>query len=234
MVLKYRLPKRGKWSPAKVEYSTLRDAQRAVQVIRDKSKKLVAADDAKIGILGFSAGGHLACMTATRWLKGDADAKDHVERLSSRPDFACLIYPVISFMAHGHGGSAGNLLGRGAGQDVRKRFSGEFNVTKETPPIFMVHANNDTGVKPANSFIFYQTLRKAGISAELHIVSHGKHGFFDGRGWGVPGKQELRFTRSGAMWPGWTLNWLIEEKLVTNIENWEWTKHRAAMKKLLD
>jgi len=106
-------------------------------------------------------------------------------------------------------------------------------VTKETPPIFMVHANND-GVKPENSFIFYQALRKQGHPVEMHIVSRGKHGFFDGKGWGIPGKPKLRFSRSGGMWPVWTLNWMVEEKLVADPAGWEWARRREAMKKVVD
>jgi acetyl esterase/lipase len=231
VVLKYRLPKQGKWSPEK-EFSTLRDAQRAVQLMRYKSKEL-GMPDAKIGILGFSAGGHLSCMTATRWREADASAKDPIEKLSSRPDFACLIYPVISMMDHGHGGSRGNLLGKSPSEETRKKYSGEFNVTKDTPPIFMVHANND-GVKPENSFVFYQALRKQGKSVEMHIVSKGNHGFFDGKGWGIPGKAAIRFSRAGGMWPIWTLDWMLEEKLVDKPEQWQWTQRRQKLKAVVD
>jgi acetyl esterase/lipase len=198
--------------------------------MRQKAPEL-GLKNAKVGILGFSAGGHLATMTATRWRDGSAESADSVEKQSSRPDFACLIYPVVSFMEHGHGGSRGNLLGDDATPENRKTYSGEFNVTKNTPPIFMVHANDD-GVKVENSFVFYQALHKQGIPAELHIVSRGAHGFFNGKGWGLPGKDDLRFTRSGGMWPVWTLNWMQEEKLVSG--DWQWPKTREAVKKVVD
>ena len=228
-VLKYRLPKKGKWSPEK-DYSTLRDAQRAVQVMRYRSTDLGMVE-AKVGILGFSAGGHLACMTATRWRNGNAAARDPIEKISARPDFACLIYPVVSFMDHGHGGSCVNLLGASSSEAIRKKYSGEFNVSKDMPPIFMVHANND-GVKPENSVAFYQTMRKLGMPVELHVVSRGGHGFFDHQGWGIPGKPELRFSRAGAMWPIWTLNWMLEEKLVG--KTWQWPQRRRQMTSMID
>lgn len=230
VTLKYRLPKKGKWSPTKTEYSTLRDAQRAVQLMRHKTAEL-GLPNAKIGIVGFSAGGHLACMTATRCRTGSADSADPVEKLSSRPDFACLIYPVVSFMDHGHGGSCGNLLGKDATEENRKTYSGEFNVSKDTPPIFMVHANDDF-VKVENSVVFYQALNKQNIPVEMHIVSRGGHGFFNGKGWGIPAKDELRFTRSGGMWPAWTLNWMQEETLVSG--DWQWPKTRAEVKAVVD
>ena len=117
--------------------------------------------------------------------------------------------------------------------ELRRKYSGEFNVTQDTPPIFMVHADNDS-VKPENSFVFYQALRKQGRSVEMHIVSKGNHGFFDKKGWGIPSNKALRFSRAGGMWPVWTLNWLLEEKLVDDPGAWVWTQHRAAIKAIVD
>ncbi len=176
----------------------LRDAQRAVQLMRHKTAEL-GLPNAKIGIVGFSAGGHLACMTATRCRTGSADSADPVEKLSSRPDFACLIYPVVSFMDHGHGGSCGNLLGKDATEENRKTYSGEFNVSKDTPPIFMVHANDDF-VKVENSVVFYQALNKQNIPVEMHIVSRGGHGFFDGKGWSNSLAKKHGIRSIPAMW----------------------------------
>ncbi|MGK0190204.1 MAG: acetyl esterase/lipase [Verrucomicrobiales bacterium] len=116
---------------------------------------------------------------------------------------------------------------------MNKKYSGEFNVSTKTPPIFMVHAHDD-GVKVENSFVFYQALKKQGISSEMHIVSKGGHGFFRGKAWGVPGKEEHRFSTSGSWWPVWTLNWMASEKLAPNAAWLDWAKRQAAVKAIVD
>jgi len=232
VLLKYRLPNKGKWSPKK-KYSTLGDGRRAVQLMRHKAQEL-GLPDARVGILGFSAGGHLACMTATRFDSGVPDAEDPVMRYSSRPDFACLIYPVVSFQGNtSTKGTCPNLLGSESTEEERRTYSGELNVTSNTPPMFMVHASNDH-VKPENSLNMYLALRAQGIPAELHIVSRGGHGLYDKKGWGIPRDKDLRFSRSGGMWPVWSLNWLLEEELVPNPDEWIWMTRRNAAKEVFD
>jgi acetyl esterase/lipase len=169
-VLKYRL------GPRYRHPSMLHDAQRAIRMVRSQAAALGLAAD-RIGIWGFSAGGHLASTAATHFDDGKADAADPVERVSSRPDFAVLAYPVISFTTpYTHRGSKRNLLGDDPDEKLVQSLSNELQVTPRTPPTFLFHTNEDTGVPPENSVLFYMALRKAGVPAELHIYERGRHG----------------------------------------------------------
>jgi acetyl esterase/lipase len=127
--------------------------------------------------MGFSAGGHLA-MTASTWLDApDPAAADAIDRLSSRPDFAILGYPVISMTEDWtHKGSRRNLLGDTPDPELAKRLSGERAVTRETPPTFLFQTNEDTAVPAENAVHYYLALRKAGVPAELHVFERGPHG----------------------------------------------------------
>lgn len=155
----------------------LMDAQRAVQTARANAAKW-RLDPGKIGILGFSAGGHLASTAGTHFIPGTPDSPDLVSRLSSRPDFMVLVYPVISFTApFTHRGSRKNLMGADPDKERVRSLSNELQVTKETPPTFLAHCTDDRGVPPENSISFYTALKKAGVSAEMHIYSKGGHGF---------------------------------------------------------
>jgi acetyl esterase/lipase len=137
----------------------------------------------KIGILGFSAGGHLASSAATHFDKGNADSTDAVEKVSCRPDFAILCYPVIAFdQPFTHKGSQKNLLGENPNPELVKLMSNELQVTKETPPTFLWHTFEDTGVPPENSIVFYLALVKAKVPAELHVFEKGRHGVGLGKG----------------------------------------------------
>lgn len=155
----------------------LSDAQRAIRYVRAHAKAWGL--DGRVGILGFSAGGHLASTAATQFTTGDATATDPVERVSSRPDLAVLIYPVITFTeeASVHKGSRTNLLGAEATPEQMAALSSELRVTSATPPVFLVHTTADTAVPPENSLLFVQAMRKAGVEVELHLFEGGRHGF---------------------------------------------------------
>jgi acetyl esterase/lipase len=169
-VLRYRL------GPRYHHPIELGDAQRAIRLVRARARDLAVAPE-KIGVFGFSAGGHLASTTETHLDSGDPQAADPVDRASSRPDFAILAYPVISFTAdYTHQGSKRNLLGDNPRPELVRELSGELNVTAQTPPTFLFSTSTDTVVPPENSVAFYLALRKAGVPAELHIFESAPHG----------------------------------------------------------
>jgi acetyl esterase/lipase len=169
-VLKYRL------GPKYHHPVELGDAQRAVRWVRSRAEQYGIRQD-RIGIMGFSAGGHLASSAATLFDKGQAAATDPIDRLSSRPDFAVLGYPVISMTTeYVHQGSKNNLLGENPDPALAEQLSTELRVTPDTPPVFLFHTNQDKTVPAENSILFYLALRKAGIPAELHIYERGPHG----------------------------------------------------------
>jgi acetyl esterase/lipase len=169
-VLKYRL------GPKYRHPAELGDAQRAIRVVRHKAAEYRVLPD-RIGIMGFSAGGHLASTAGTHFETVNANAADPIDRLSSRPDFLVLVYPVISFTTpYVHRGSLRALLGDGADPKLVESLSNELQVTAQTPPTFLFHTNADTGVPPENSVLFYLALRKAGVPAEMHVYERGPHG----------------------------------------------------------
>jgi acetyl esterase/lipase len=169
-VLKYRL------GPRYHHPAPLLDAQRALRWVRYGAGKYGVAPN-HIGIWGFSAGGHLASTVATHFDAGDPKAPDPVDRMSCRPDFAILAYPVISFTTeYTHQGSRRNLLGENPAPKLLDQLSNEKQVTRDTPPTFLFHTDEDDGVPPENSVLFYLALRKAGVPAEMHIYQRGKHG----------------------------------------------------------
>jgi len=169
-VLKYRL------GPRYHHPIELGDAQRAIRLVRAKAQEFGIQAD-RIGMMGFSAGGHLASTAGTHFDNGNASASDPIDRVSCRPDFLILGYAVISFTApYTHQGSANNLLGENADPKLRAELSNEFRVTPQTPPTFLFSTSADTLVPPENSVAFYLALRKAGVPAELHIFENGSHG----------------------------------------------------------
>ncbi len=175
-VLRYR------HAPAYRNPAPLQDAQRAIRTLRAKAKEW-HLDPEQIGILGFSAGGHLASSAGTHFDSGDPNAADPIDRESCRPDFMILIYPVITFEGeHGHKGSRKNLLGENPSDELIKLFCNEKQVTKETPPAFLVHGVNDKGVTYENSLMFAAAMRANGIPHEVHLYENGPHGFGLGRG----------------------------------------------------
>ncbi|MCU1234417.1 MAG: alpha/beta hydrolase [Candidatus Solibacter sp.] len=168
-VLKYRL------GPKYHHPVELGDAQRAIRTVRAKAAEYRVMPE-RIGIMGFSAGGHLASTAGTHFDAGNAGAADAIDRVSSRPDFLVLCYPVISFGTFAHQGSRRNLLGENPDPALVESLSNETQVTAETPPTFLFHTTTDATVPVENSVLFYSALRKAGVPAELHIYERGPHG----------------------------------------------------------
>jgi len=176
IVLTYRLPVDGDVAHQKW-LCPLLDAQRAIRLTRAHAAEW-AINPAKVGIMGFSAGGHLASTAGTHFDAGQVDAPDPVDRLSSRPDFMILVYPVITMLEPTtHGGSRKNLLGETPSDELVRRYSNELQVTAETPPTFLVHAGDDEAVPVQNSLRFYDALLAHHVPAELHVYPHGGHGF---------------------------------------------------------
>ncbi len=175
IVLKYRLPSAD--SSIEPHQTPLLDAKRAMRLVRARASGW-NIDPARIGIMGFSAGGHLAATLGTQFDAGDPAAADPIERERSRPDFMILMYPVISFVdAAAHTGSRRMLLGETPDPALVTRYSAELQVKDDTPPTFIVHASNDTGVPVENALLMYRALRQKKIPAELHVLSEGGHGF---------------------------------------------------------
>lgn len=169
-VLRYRL------GPKYHHPVELGDVQRAIRTVRAQAAQW-RIDPARIGVLGFSAGGHLAMTASTLADAGNPAAADAIDRASSRPDFAVLGYPVISMTAAWtHQGSRRNLLGDAPDAELAAKLSGENAVTKDTPPTFIFHTNQDTAVPAENSVHYYLALRQAGVPAEMHIFERGPHG----------------------------------------------------------
>jgi len=174
-VLKYRLP--GSKSNIVPHKSPLMDAQRAMRLVRYNAEKW-NLDPGMIGIMGFSAGGHLASTLSTHYDGGDPSNSDPVEQVSCRPDFSVLVYPVISFtLDFQHSGSRINLLGEDAEESLVKQFSSELQVTEDTPPAILIHSDDDEAVPVENSIAYYRALRANKISSELHIYPYGGHGY---------------------------------------------------------
>jgi acetyl esterase/lipase len=171
-VLKYRLPSEETMPNKSV--GPLQDAQQAIKTVRERAAEW-KIDPEKIGVMGFSAGGHLAATAGTHY---DSTFIENQKRTSLRPDFMILVYPVISLLDKiGHKGSASNLLGATQGIEKAKYFSNELQVTKTTPPAFLTHAGDDTVVPVSNSIKFYEALNAKGIPSDLHIYAKGEHGY---------------------------------------------------------
>jgi acetyl esterase/lipase len=194
IVLEYRLP-------AGRSYVPLLDAQRAIRTVRANAKAW-GIDPARIGIMGFSAGGHLASTAGTHFDDGDAKADDPMDRQSCRPDFMVLIYPVVTMSQATHGGSRTNLLGKNPDAKLVELFSNEKQITPKTPPAFLAHAKDDRVVVPENSKAFYDALQMNKVASkylELPSGGHGLNGY------------------KGPMWDAWqeqSLAWLAEQKFI--------------------
>jgi len=192
-VLKYRLGPAGYRHPA-----MLQDAARAVRTVRANAGEW-KIDPKRIGIMGSSAGGHLASTLVTHFDAGKPDAADPIERMSSRPDLGILCYPVISMGELTHQGSKSNLLGKDPSPELVRELSNELQVTKETPPCFIWHTWEDKGVKVENALSFATALQAAGVPFDLHIYERGQHGI--GLGSQPYGSGERHpWTRDCAFW----------------------------------
>ena len=194
-VLKYRLP--GSESNIVPHKSPLIDAQRAMRLVRSNADKWNIDPD-KIGVMGFSAGGHLASTLSTHYDAGDPSSSDPVDQVSCRPDFSVLLYPVISFTEDfQHSGSRINLIGEDADESLVKYYSNELQVTDDTPPAILIHSDDDTAVPVENSIAYYKALRAHHISSEMHIYPYGGHGYSLAIGQGHL-----------ATWPDLVIDWI--------------------------
>jgi acetyl esterase/lipase len=175
----------------------LGDAQRAIRTVRANAKAW-NIDPKRVGILGFSAGGHLAATASTQFDDGDPAAPDPIDRLGSRPDVSVLVYPVITMTdPHTHAGSRRNLLGDNPTAEQVQRMSAEKRVTKQTPPTFIFHTADDQAVPVENALMYAAALRKNGVPFELHVYEHGRHGV------GLAQDDPVLGT-----WPGRCADWL--------------------------
>jgi len=205
-VLKYRLTPYH--HPAE-----LNDAQRAIRIVRSRAQEFGIQPD-RIGMMGFSAGGHLTATAGTHFDAGKPDAADPLDRVSSRPDFLILCYPVISFQSsvaganvlNAYAASGRNLLGDSPDQKTLDNLSDELQVTAQTPPTFLYHTTNDSLVAVENSVQFYLVLRKAHVPAEMHLFENGPHG--SGMGLTDP---------SLSAWPTLLMNWMRGRGLLTAV-----------------
>lgn len=169
-VLKYRLGSKGYRHP-----TMLQDAERGLRWVRAHASQH-GIDPARVGVMGSSAGGHLASTLLTHFSPGDSTSSDPVERVSSRPDFGILCYAVISMGPNTHGGSKRNLLGDQPDPELVWALSNELQVTPQTPPCFLWSTEEDTAVKVENTLNFALSLRKAGVPFDLHVYQNGRHG----------------------------------------------------------
>ncbi len=195
LVLRYRLP-RGRSSVP------LLDVQQALRIARTRGPEEWGCDPSRLGVMGFSAGGHLASTAVTHFDHGDPKAPSPVERASCRPDFGILIYPVITMGAGTHGGSRRNLLGEAPSKDLVELYSNEKQVTQATAPCYLAHAKDDGPVPPLNSALFHEALRSAGVESEYLELSSGGHGL---NGY------------KGPMWEAWqkgVLTWMRRIKVL--------------------
>jgi len=196
-VLKYRL------GPKYHHPIELGDAQRAIRLVRSRAEEFGIAPD-RLGMMGFSAGGHLASTAGTHFDNGNPAASDVIDRASSRPDFLILGYPVITMQGpYAHSGSVRNLLGDNPDPKLLEDLSNELHVTAQTPATFLFTTSEDKTVPAENSVNFYLALHKAGVPAELHVFEKGPHGV--GLDLSDPALGE---------WPTLLANWLRERGLV--------------------
>jgi acetyl esterase/lipase len=206
LVLKYRL------GPQYHHPAMLQDAQRAIRTVRARANEW-HLDPHRVAVLGFSAGGHLASTVATHFDNGQPDASDPLDRPSCRPDLAILIYPVIALATpYGHAGSLKSLLGDRPAQELIESLSNERQVTPDTPPTFLAHTNEDTGVPAENSLLFALALRKAGVPVELHLFEKGPHGLGLGTGWA---SHKLPPNEAFQAWPRLCATWLNQRHFLS-------------------
>ena len=205
-VLKYRTA--NKERPGPLGAAPLTDVQRAIRTARAKAKDY-GLDPKRIGVMGFSAGGHLASTAATHFDAGLAQG-DAIDKTSCRPDFAILAYPVITMEAGvTHNGTRNNLLGANPDPKLLELYSNEKQITKETPPTFIFHTSADTAVVPENAVRFYLACKKAGVPVEMHIYEKGRHGVGLGSDPKWTGGEP-----SVATWPDRLTDWMKSRELL--------------------
>jgi acetyl esterase/lipase len=187
-VLKYRVAPHRHPKP-------LNDALRAIRLVRSQSAEW-RIDPSRIGILGFSAGGHVASSAGTHFDDGNFYAEDPIERASSRPDLMVLCYPVISFQEYAHIGSVTNLLGEEPSDEWTLYYSNHRQVSERTPPTFLWHTSDDASVPVENSLMFAGALRKKGIPFDLHVYESGRHGL----GLAVEHPEAFQWTKACELW----------------------------------
>jgi acetyl esterase/lipase len=205
-VLKYRLA--NKERPGPLLAAPLTDAQRAIRTVRVKAADW-GVDPKRVGIWGFSAGGHLASTAGTHFDAGLAEG-DAIDKTSCRPDFLILAYPVITMEAGvTHGGSRNNLLGPKPDEKLIELYSNEKQVTKDTPPTFIFHTSADTAVVPENAVRFYLACKKAKVPVEMHIYEKGRHGVGLGRDPKWTGGE-----KSVETWPDRLAEWMKARELL--------------------
>ncbi|AXF59020.1 alpha/beta hydrolase [Leclercia sp. W6] len=194
-VMTYRMPGDGHEEGAD---APLADVQRAMRVIRASAGEW-KLDPARIGVLGFSAGGHVAASLGTRHDETVYAPLDAVDEYPARPAFMALVYPVITMRdEHHHSGSRHELIGDNPGEELIHRYSLEERVTRDAPPTFLLHAADDPAVKVENSLAMFSALRRVGVPVEMHLFERGKHGF------GIRDAQGLPV----ALWPELMMNWI--------------------------
>jgi acetyl esterase/lipase len=197
IILKYRLPSNMIMKDKSI--GPLQDAQEAMRMIR-RNSSVWKINPRKIGVIGFSAGGHLASTLSTHYAEKVYEVSDTT---SARPDFSLLIYPVISFdPSFTHAGSRKNLIGENPSEEIIRHFSNELQITDKTPPAFLVHSADDKVVPVKNSIVYFEGLQKNNIPAELHVFQKGGHGY----GLSLSGGTE-------SSWPELCLIWLKSMKL---------------------
>jgi acetyl esterase/lipase len=199
-VLQYRLGSHGYHHPV-----MLNDAARGLRLVRAFAKR-DGLDPARIGIIGSSAGGHLASTLLTHFDAGQPDAVDPIERENSRPDLGILCYPVITLGEFTHKGSKNNLLGPNPPEDLVRFLSNELQVTPQTPPCFIWHTGEDGGVPVENSLLFASALRKAGVPFDLHVYEKGGHGL------GLPAHN-----KAAPPWDADCLYWLLQRGFIPTV-----------------
>jgi len=192
IILKYRLPSDLIMKDKSI--GPLQDAQEAMRIIR-RNAKAWNLNPRRIGVIGFSAGGHIASTLSTHYSDKVYDTRDTT---SARPDFSILVYPVITFDASfTHAGSRRNLIGENPSEETIRYFSNELQINEKTPPAFLVHSGDDKAVPVKNSIVYYQGLKKFNITSELHVFEKGGHGY---------GLSVGKGTQSA--WPGLCISWL--------------------------
>jgi len=196
LVLKYRIPNAA--NQINKSIAPLQDVQQAMYLCRLNAAAW-GIDSTKIGIMGFSAGGHLAASLATHY---EEVKINNPENISLRPDFQILIYPVISFNSFGHAGSKNSLIGPVISEDAVHYFSNEEHVNKQSPPAFLVHAKDDAVVPVANSTIYLQQLQLNEVSAEIYLYEKGGHGF------------GMKNATSEMYWPNLLKTWLQKQSII--------------------